>query len=97
MDNREVIIDVSEIWIKYQDIPFEQFLHELIFLLKTYIKNIENSFGDYAKNEYDIIVNQLSNSDNESNFNLNFEDLYEWSEDYEIKIKISKNDGKLEI
>ena len=45
-------------------------------LLKTYIKNIENSFGDYAKNEYDIIVNQLSNSDNESNFNLNFEDLY---------------------
>ena len=89
MEEWKVTIDISDLWKKYapnNNFSLEEFLGELIPRLKSYTEDIL-IFGDYAQKEYIKIVDQLSRSDNDQNFNFNLVDLFEWVCDYDILIK----------
>lgn len=85
----KVIIDISEIWPKFSHNFTEEFLQELVVKLQTYTEEIGKNFGEYAQEQYKTITDQLSYSDNDSNFDYNFSDLCEWVCDYDITIKLN--------
>lgn len=81
MANWKLHIDISNIWDKYPDeIDFEEFKSSIISELNTYIDQINEIFGEDEAIEYENIVNDLNDTEDEDEFNYAWQNLYDWAD-----------------
>jgi hypothetical protein len=89
----KLTIDLSKEWAEKEEKDelspeeFKDMKSKVVAVLKTYQDEIQKVFGDSEAMKYEDFVEYMQNSDDEEEWDSNFNDLYDWADDNDVWIK----------
>ena len=82
MANWIIKLDLSDIWNKYQDDEdYDEFKEALIPALEAKVEEVVDKLGDDVGMEFEDIIEEIRNADDEEEFDYIWQDLYDWGDE----------------
>lgn len=82
MANWIIKLDLSDIWNKYQDDEdYDEFKEALIPALEEKVEEVVDKLGDDVGMEFEDMIEEIKNADDEEEFDYIWQDLYDWADE----------------